>query len=130
MQRLERPMTSKKTNRGSVADDVTADFGILYRRTVGRYLRQQRSIMGMRQVDIGNATKLGHTLVCGIEKGSKPIPPARLDALCTVLELPREEFGKFVLRNSNPWIYDLIYGATDSDARKDIQAMAELPKQT
>lgn len=92
-----------------------------YRRKVGSYLRDQRLRIGMTQAELGKVLGMGHTAISAIELGRGSVPPERYAGISSVLGLQEEEFGKFLLRYTNPWLHALIYGTTDKILGHDLK---------
>lgn len=115
MPSINRPLYHRQpgnSNRGSSGNDLSRDIPQEYRRRVGIWLRDMRTDGGMRQQDLGDALGVGFTTISSIENGRSAIPPDRYETLAEILGVPNAEFGKLMLRYSNPWAYGMIYGFT------------------
>ena len=110
-------------NRGSKGDDLSRDIPHDYRRYVGQWLRDLRVQSNLRQQDVADVLGLGFTAVSAMETGRTSVPPEQYEAMANVLGVDHVEFGKTMLRYSNPWAYKMIFGAD----RKLTDELSELP---
>lgn len=101
MPSIERPMA------GRITDD--ADVGREYRRRIGRYITKRRRDHGLTQRKLGLVVGIGNTAISHIETGRNPLPPERYEDFADALNIPRLEFGKFILEHTNPWLYVLLF---------------------
>lgn len=112
-----------RTTRGSSGTDLTRDIPHDYRRQSGAYLRDLRTKRGLTQQQLGEQIGVGFTAVSAIENGRVSVPPDKYELLVSALGVPRQEFGKIMLRFSNPWAYALIFGAREQALKDELAAM-------
>jgi len=112
MAAINRPLYHRTNNRGSKGNDLTRDIPSEYRRRVGAWLKDLRLDAELRQQDIGDALGICFTAISSIENGRGAVPPDRYEAIADLLGVPKEEFGKKMLRYTNPWAYGMIFGFT------------------
>ena len=127
MANLSRPFQFRAT-RGSSGSDLSRDIGYDYRRTVGRHVRDWRLAKGLTQEQLAQQMGMGFTAVSAIETGRGAVPPERYEDFAAILGVPRREFGKFMLRYTNPWAYAMIFeeeAHADPQLRRDLQAIPE-----
>jgi transcriptional regulator with XRE-family HTH domain len=120
-----RPMykRSQSGGRGNPPTALGRDIAHDYRRIVGAWLCDLRLNAGLTQAELGEILGVGYTAISAVEVGRGSIPPEKYETLADTLVVDREEFGKFVLRYSNPWMYRLLFGDTDKTLRADIEAL-------
>lgn len=115
---IDRPMQGRTGTAKNVrvsSSDAHAAMAAKYRLKIGQFVRQLRVGAQMTQTEMGQVIGgVCHTQVSSIENGRNSLPPEQYDALVQHFGLNREEFGEFILRYTNPWLYGLIYG-TDYD---------------
>ena len=121
MPAVNRPMFQRQHNaRGSKGNDLSRDIPNEYRRHVGAWLREHRLANDLRQEDLAVALGVVATAISQIENGRASIPPERYEALADFLGIPHAEFGKTMLRYTNPWAYAMIFGHT-KEIRDEIE---------
>ncbi len=128
MRRLDMPMANRglhNRNLGSgyEGNELGLSFGVDYSRTIGRHLMAARKAKELRQADVADALGVSVSAVCAIEYGTRNLAPEHYVTVCKLLGLPIEESGRFFLRYTNPWLYDMLFGATDKSARKDLRSI-------
>lgn len=100
----------RRSRRGSRPNDATRDIPHDLKRAVGAYLQERRLALGLTQADVANALgDLWFTAVSGVENGRNAVAPERYAQWADVLDLNKREFGKFLLKHYNPYLYDLIW---------------------
>lgn len=110
MATLTHPMarrTGHQTPRGK--QDFNRDFGSDYRRAVGDYIVEKRLARGLTQLQLARMLGLRDTAISAIELGRNSLPPERADEMAEALGLNKRQFGKFLLRYTNPWLYAMIW---------------------
>lgn len=95
-----------------------------YRVKIGQTIRSRRLEIGMTQVELGNLVGVVDTAISHIESGHSSIKPDHYAALADALEFDKAEWGKFLVRYTNPWAYALIYGTRSGELREDLARVA------
>ena len=126
MANLSRPFQFR-AGRGSDSAELNRDIAYDYRRTVGRMVRDWRLAKGMTQDELARAMGMGFTAISAIETGRSTVPPERYQEFADILNVERVEFGKLMLRYSNPWAYALIFDPEHADRplQEDIGSIPE-----
>jgi transcriptional regulator with XRE-family HTH domain len=101
MPSFERPMAGRITDN--------ADIGQEYRRRIGRYISNLRHKQEMTGRELGDLVGIGVTAVSAIETGRNPLPPERYEDFAKALNVSREEFARFMLEHTNPWLYAMLF---------------------
>ena len=122
MTAISNPLAGR--SRGDSAD-IPRDLAYEYRRRVGAWLREARLRADMTQQQLADRLGMGFTAVSAVETGRNAIPPERYEALADALGIDHAEFGKFLLRYTNPWCYALIYGTRERSLREDLGLIPE-----
>ena len=91
--------------------DVPKALAGSYRSIVGAFCQKRRKAAGLTQAQVADLCGIGATAVSGYETGRGQLPPGRYEKLAELYGLDEKEYGEFLLRYTNPWIYALIYGS-------------------
>jgi transcriptional regulator with XRE-family HTH domain len=121
---IVKPMMGR-TKRGSTPSNLERDIAYDYRRIVGHWIQDKRLKTGLTQQALGRALGISNTAVSAIELGRNTLSPERMGELADILGVLRHEFGTFMLRYTNPWMYALIYGEHDPTLKADLQNLPE-----
>jgi transcriptional regulator with XRE-family HTH domain len=111
---FERPMAGRLTD--------AQDIGQEYRRRIGRHISALRHKAGLTGRELGNLVGVGPTSISAIETGRNPIPPERYEDFAKALKVSREEFARFMLEHTNPWLYAMLF-----DKRKVAHKVSVIP---
>ena len=101
------------------------DLAYLYRRRIGKSLRALREQADMTQAQLAHQLDIGPSAVAGMESGRVGVAPERYEEIASLFGLDRQQFGKFLLRYTNPWMYALIYGHDAIALKYDLDAIPE-----
>lgn len=101
------------------------DLSYQYKRRIGRLLQERREEAGMTQVEVAKLLGVTGNAISSWESGQGSLPPERFEYLAELFEIPKADFGKFLLRYSNPWIYALIYGHRSAELKADLDMIPE-----
>ena len=104
-----------------VISGVPEDMAYKYRRIVGAWLRDIRTDRGLTQKTLGEMLGMTNTSWSAVELGRNALMPRIYREVCEHLDLDGKEFGRFVLRYSNPHLYALLFGLKDADLIEDIE---------
>jgi transcriptional regulator with XRE-family HTH domain len=118
MRNIQKPMAARFTDT-----DPEQDIAYRYRRRVGRELRALREGVAMTQEDLARKLDITGAAVSGMELGRVSLAPDRYEEIADIYGLDREQFGKFLLRYSNPWLFAMLYGHQAKDLRDDLEAI-------
>ena len=110
MPNFERPMA------GRITDDH--DVGQEYRRRIGRHIAGLRHKAGLTGRELGLLVGMGPTAISAIETGRNPLPPERYEDFAKALHVSREEFAKFLLEHTNPWLYGMMFHSAKTVAQR------------
>ncbi|MBU8544785.1 MULTISPECIES: helix-turn-helix domain-containing protein [Roseomonadaceae] len=102
-------------------------LGAVYRVGFGQYFRDVRLARGLTQRELANLTDVTISAISSIEVGRSFPPPARCVVLADALGVDLAEFGKEVLKWSNPWIFAMMHLRDARKAVAEINAMLGLP---
>lgn len=117
--------TAKRNGRGSAGSDLDEALAYEYRRKVGAKLRDYRLRAEMTQAQLGDILGVGLTTISAIETGRSSLPPERYAAIVSIFGLDRKDFGKFLLRYTNPWLSDLVFYGEDKSLDRDLAQFPE-----
>lgn len=118
MARITKPMM----DRGGV-DSLGSDLAYQYRRIIGGRVRQMRLGADMTQRQLADLLGVGETAVSALELGRSVVSPERYAQLADLFRLDRAEWGKWLLRYTDPFLYALIYGEQDAHLREDLESL-------
>lgn len=104
MARISKPMM----DRGGEGD-TGADLAYAYRRKVGHRVRHMRLEADMTQRQLGDHLDIGETAISALELGRSTVSPERYSQLADLFGLDRGEWGKWLLRYTDPYLYALIF---------------------
>lgn len=129
MASISRPMVARGGynyhGRGSVGPNLRDNIAVEYRQAVGMYLRDLRENAQMTQADVATLMDVHPTHISAIEHGRVTLPPDKYDMIVQLYDLDAEEFGRFILRFTNPWLFAMIYGiSSDRTLKRDLQRAA------
>jgi transcriptional regulator with XRE-family HTH domain len=105
--------------------DVSDDLAYAYRRRMGREIKAHRVQAEMTQEQLAKALGITGSAVSGMELGRVTLAPERYEEVAELFGINKLEWGKFLLRYSNPWIYALIYGHRAEDLKADLNSIPE-----
>lgn len=120
MPAITRPMVSKISQQRDLSSDA--------RRAVGARLRAARLDAHMTQLEVSRLLGIGETTISALESGRISVSPQMYADLGRIFDFDRTEWGTFLLRNTNPWLYLMIFGTESlEDARlaKALKQMAQ-----
>lgn len=122
-----RPMAQRHRHYESTASDLDKDTAYDYNRIVGRHLQHRRLELGMTQKTVAQHIGVESSAISSWELGRGSVPPERYEALAEFLEMDLQEFGKEMLRYTNPWAYAAIFDPEKRDKKLRAE-IAALPK--
>ena len=94
--------TKPMLGRGEISRDAKVELG--------KWIRKLREAGNMTQADLAKAVGMTYyTSVSAIEVGRNVVPPERVLAFADALGVPYPEFGKELLRLTNPWVHAAIF---------------------
>ena len=115
MARITKPMMDR------TPDDDGDDLAYKYRRIIGRRVRELRLKADMTQRELGDLVTIGETGISALELGRSSVSPERYEEFATIFDLDREEWGKWLLRYTDPYLYALIFGLKNNpDLKADL----------
>ena len=117
MSRITKPMMDRNGADGS------NDLAYQYRRTIGFRVRDMRLQAEMTQRELGDKLGMGETAVSALELGRSSVSPERYEQLAKLFNLDRTEWGQWLLRYTDPYLYALIYGAEDKELQNDLASL-------
>lgn len=104
---------------------LPADVAYEYRRVIGAWLRDRRLAVGMTQREVGEALgDLGNTAVSAIEVGRSSLAPEHYEILAKIYKVDPQEFARFMLRWTNPWLYLMLLTPNDRGLRKELAGLS------
>jgi len=95
-------------DRGS-SEGGDEDLAYAYRRIIGRRIRELRIDSGLTQRELGQAVEVGDTAISALELGRSSVSPERYAHFADVFGIEKSEWGKWLLRYTDPFLYALIY---------------------
>lgn len=101
-----------------------AELAYRYRRTVGLRLAELREAAGMTQRDLSKLLDCGETAISALENGRNSLAPERYEQIATIFKLDRKEWGRFLLRYTDPRLYVLLFGVDSQRLVDDLHAYA------
>ena len=107
------------------AGSLPRDLGYEYRRRLGAWVRQARLAVGLTQQQLADRLGVGFTAISAVENGRNNIPPERYELLAEALGVDKQDFGRLVLRWTNPWLYALLFGDGEHSLKEDLGAIPE-----
>ena len=126
MGRPTKPLTAP-TIAGFTPHSV-GDIGFHLRREAGYQLRDMRLQKELTQLGLGQLLGVGETSISSWELGRSSIPPERAAELAGIFNEDPAEFGKFLLRYKEPFIYALLYGIDTPDLKSTLDAYTFLAR--
>lgn len=81
------------------------------RKEAGLYVRRLREKTELTQREL--AMKLNfdyYTFISQVESGAARVPPESMELWAKVLEVPKQEFAKTLLRHYDPHMFEALYG--------------------
>jgi transcriptional regulator with XRE-family HTH domain len=84
------------------------------RELIGAYLKEKRMALGLSQAELLDriGSEAWFTSWSAIEIGQRNLPPQSWKAVRDALGIDHDEFIQIMMRYTNPWAYELIYGST------------------
>jgi transcriptional regulator with XRE-family HTH domain len=83
------------------------------REIIGHYLKEKRLELGLTQQEM--LERIGSdawfTVWSSIERGERNLPPQRWKVVAEALGIDKKEFAQVMIRYTNPWAYELLYGS-------------------
>lgn len=120
MARITKPMM----DRGGEGGDG-ADLAYVYRRKVGNRVRQMRLDADMTQRQLGDHLDIGETAISALELGRSTVSPERYGQLAELFGLDKAEWGKWLLRYTDPYLYALLFNdEIDAQLAADLKSLA------
>jgi transcriptional regulator with XRE-family HTH domain len=58
---------------------------------------------------VGDTVGVWNTAISAIEIGRNSVPPERYKDFADVLGIPRKEWARFILEQTDPWLYALLF---------------------
>jgi transcriptional regulator with XRE-family HTH domain len=119
-----RPMMRRSSARGE-GDDLAADLLRAYQQMIGRRLRDLREDRGLTQEDVAGELEppVRAASVSSWEAGRLALSPERYEQIADLYRVNRAEFGQFMLRYTNPWLYALLYGRKEAELKRDLEVL-------
>lgn len=112
MPTLKRPLASRPN--GATA----------FREALGEYIKDLREKKNMTQVQLAREMGFNYpSAVSAIEVGRNSVPPERYLQLAEALGVPPVEFGKNVLKLSDPWMYALLFEKNPKQATERVNEL-------
>src|ERR1700733_14706447 len=118
MAKIVKPMAHR--NRAQEGAGLGRDISHDYKRTLGAYIAALRKNANLTQEQMAKQLGVQQTALSAIEVGRNPINPERYEAFAKILGVDPQEFGKQVLRWSDPWLYKMVYNSRDRVLLDDI----------
>lgn len=125
MASINRPM---RHPGGSEPNPAVRRLAADYRVRLGAALTAMRQERGLTQEEVGAVLGVDGNRVSTFEIGRASVNAIHLATLCDLYQQDRHEFGKLVLRYTNPWIYALLFETKGTDVAKDLLSLATEPK--
>jgi transcriptional regulator with XRE-family HTH domain len=89
------------------------DSAYAYKREIGNWIRELREKRGLTQVELSELVDVFFTMISAIETGRNAVPPERYKRFAKHLHVPEKDFAMKMLRWSNPWLFEMLFGADD-----------------
>ncbi len=120
MARISKPMM----DRGGEGD-TGADLAYVYRRKVGYRVRYLRLEADMTQRQLAEHLDIGETAISALELGRSTVSPERYSQLADLFGLDKGEWGKWLLRYTDPYLYALMFqDEVDAQLAADLKSLA------
>jgi transcriptional regulator with XRE-family HTH domain len=116
----------RTTSKGTLGADLGPDIAHDYRRKVGQWVKEMRINLEMTQTDLADRARMKPNGISAIETGRNSIPPEAYADFANAFDIGHRTFGKIMVRYSNPWAYELIYGV-DETLQQDIAELSKRP---
>ena len=118
MTSVTKPMMDRGSNGGF------EDRAYSYRRTIGRRVKELRLEAGMTQRELGQTVDVDGNAISSLELGRSSVSPERYRHFAEAFGIGKEEWGKWLLRYTNPYLYALIYsGEKDKELERDLKIL-------
>jgi transcriptional regulator with XRE-family HTH domain len=101
------------------------DIAYDYRRTIGYRVRELRLKADMTQRQLGDLLGISETGVSALELGRSTVSPERYEKLADIFGENHGEWGKWLLRYTDPYLYALIFGNRDEKLQADLASLNE-----
>jgi len=124
---VTKPMMHRGRGRSGSTEDQ--DIAYDYRRRIGRWVKEHRLRVDMTQAQLGAVLGYGNTQVSAIEHGQTTPKAEDYATLADLFGLTHTEVGKFFLRNTNPWLYAMIYGERETKLKEELSKMSKETKE-
>jgi transcriptional regulator with XRE-family HTH domain len=99
----------KRLRRDDGSVYQVSDKGWDNRRDVGEFVQSRRLSRGMTQKQLGKLLGMTGVSVSHIECGRNSLSPERYVDMADALGMGRQEFGRYILRHTNPWLFSLLW---------------------
>ncbi len=120
MARITKPMM----DRGG-EDEIGSDLAYTYRRIIGARIRTLRLEVDMTQRQLAEHLGVGETAVSALELGRSTVSPERYEQLAGLFSLDSADWGKWLLRYTDPYLFALIFvDEVDAKLRADLAALS------
>lgn len=96
------------------------DLSYKYRRCVGREIKRLRIAAELTQEQLARQLGMTGSGISGLELGRVSLAPERYEQMADLFQVSKVDWGKFLLRYSNPWMYALIFGFDAEDLKRDL----------
>ena len=126
MTRITKPMMDRSNT--PPGGGMLVDLAYEYRKTIGNRIRNLRIEKGLTQRELGDLIDLTPTGLSALELGRSSVSPERYAHLADVFKLSRTDWGKWLLRYTDPYLYALMFGDTDPKLREDLNALDARPR--
>ena len=116
------PSNTKPTMHTALAAD--------WRAKQGNYLRALRLGAGLRQADVATVVGISLKAISLIETGRMFLPPERVKAYATALDVDLKTLSSAMLKYSNPWLWVGIFPNKDSRLEKALERQTKRVPET
>ena len=117
--RIAKPMMDR--NGG---DDPARGMAYEYRRVIGDMVRDLRLEAEMTQRELGELLDIGETGISALELGRSSVSPERYGKIAEIFALDVKDWGKLLLRYTDPYLYSLLFGVDDDKLKSDLEALS------
>src|SRR4051812_6176905 len=108
MARIVRPMQDRNTSDPSASRGMGLAYQ--YRAKIGMRIRSMRLDANMTQRELGDLLGVGETSISALESGRSSVSPERYEDLRRIFSLKPAEWGRFLLRYTDPWLFVMLFG--------------------
>lgn len=122
--RMSRPLMDRRARSNDPDAQRGARIPLEYKRIIGERCRDEREAKSLTQRELAAMLDIGETGISQLETGRSCVTPERYFQIAKIFELDMADFGKFILRHTDPWIFSMIFGTEDRVLRSDLKALS------